>query len=68
MRPGSRDWTRQVVVFCVTEVMTATESLPRAGLGLAADSKGPPSYLERDLSVGLKSVEQGGVLWLMSGQ
>lgn len=45
MRPGSRDWTRQVLVFCVTEVPTATESLPRAGLGLAettADSKGHP--------------------------
>lgn len=59
--------------FYMAEVIPATKQLSLGlRLGWAWLRTQPVQwgllYLERDLSVGLKSVEQGLVLWLMSGQ
>lgn len=65
MRPGFRDWTRQVLEFCMAEVTAATEwfSLCRgqgwAWLGPQLNPWGP-LYLERNPSIGPKSLEQEG--------
>lgn len=60
MRLGFGDWTRQVLEFCMAEVTAATEWFSLwAWLGPQPNPWGP-LYLERNPSIGLKSLEQGG--------